>query len=71
MVKDELRQLLEDVKNSKVDIGDALTKLKNLPYEDLGFAVVDHHRALRKGFPEVIFCQGKTVDQIAKFLISL
>lgn len=71
MVKDELRQLLEDVKNSKVDIGDALTKLKNLPYEDLGFAVVDHHRALRKGFPEVIFCQGKTPDQIAQIFSKL
>jgi len=71
MVKDELRQLLEDVKDNKVDVGDALTKLKNLPYEDLGFAVVDHHRALRKGFPEVIFCQGKTVDQIAQIFQKL
>ena len=65
MVKDELRQLLENVKNGSVDTEDALNKLKTLPYEDLGFAVLDHHRALRKGFPEVVFCQGKTVDQIA------
>lgn len=65
VVKDELRQLLEDVKNNRVEVADALGKLKNLPYEDLGFAVVDHHRALRKGFPEVIFCQGKTAEQIA------
>lgn len=71
MVKDELRQLLEDVKNSRVDIGDALAKLKNLPYEDLGFAVVDHHRALRKGFPEVIFCQGKTSEQVAQIFNKL
>lgn len=71
MMKDELRQLLEEVKNNKVDVGDALNKLKNLPYEDLGFAVVDHHRALRKGFPEVIFCQGKTVDQIAQIFKKL
>ncbi len=71
MVKDELRQLLEDVKNDKVDIGNALNRLKNLPYEDLGFAVVDHHRALRKGFPEVIFCQGKTVDQVAQIFNKL
>ncbi|MFA4885965.1 MAG: nickel pincer cofactor biosynthesis protein LarB, partial [Desulfotomaculaceae bacterium] len=71
MVKDELRQLLEDVKNNKVDIGDALARLKNLPYEDLGFAVVDHHRALRKGFPEVIFCQGKTAVQIAQIFNKL
>jgi len=65
MVKDELRLLLEDVKTGKVDTEDALDRLKSLPYEDLGFAVIDHHRALRKGFPEVVFCQGKTVGQIA------
>lgn len=71
MVKDELRQLLEDVKSNKVEVGDALSKLKNLPYEDIGFAVLDHHRALRKGFPEVIFCQGKTVDQVAQIFNKL
>ncbi|MCL6635135.1 MAG: nickel pincer cofactor biosynthesis protein LarB [Peptococcaceae bacterium] len=71
MVKDELRQLLEDVKSNKVEVSDALGRLKNLPYEDLGFAVLDHHRALRKGFPEVIFCQGKTVEQIAQIFRSL
>ncbi|HPU35240.1 MAG TPA: nickel pincer cofactor biosynthesis protein LarB [Bacillota bacterium] len=71
MVKDELRQLLEDVKNNRVDVGDALNRLKNLPYEDLGFAVLDHHRALRKGFPEVVFCQGKTVNQVAQIFKSL
>lgn len=65
MVKDELRKLLEDVKNHRIEVDNALHRLKNLPYEDLGFAVVDHHRALRKGFPEVIFCQGKTVEQVA------
>jgi hypothetical protein len=71
MVKAELRLLLEDVKNGKVDIGCALHKLKALPYEDLGFAVIDHHRALRKGFPEVILCQGKTADQIAQIFDRL
>jgi hypothetical protein len=71
MVKAELRLLLEDVKNGKVDVGCALNKLKTLPYEDLGFAVIDHHRALRKGFPEVIFCQGKTADQIAQIFDRL
>ena len=71
MVKDELRQLLEDVKDNRVDVGDALNRLKNLPYEDLGFAVLDHHRALRKGFPEVVFCQGKTVKQIAQIFKTL
>jgi NCAIR mutase (PurE)-related protein len=71
MVKDELQKLLENVKNHKVEIDDALNKLKNLPYEDLGFAVIDHHRALRKGFPEVIFCQGKRVEQIAQIFHKL
>lgn len=71
MVKDELRQLLEDVKDNKVEVGDALNRLKNLPYEDLGFALVDHHRALRKGFPEVVFCQGKTVEQVAQIFKRL
>ncbi len=66
MVERELRQLLEDIKNGRIDIDKAVDKLKVLPYEDLGFAVVDHHRALRKGFPEVVFCQGKTVDQVAR-----
>lgn len=71
MVKDELHQLLENVKNNSVNINDALNKLKDLPYEDLGFAVLDHHRALRKGFPEVIFCQGKTANQIAQIFEKL
>ena len=48
-----------------MDITEALARLQALPYQDLGFAKVDHHRALRKGFPEVIFGQGKTPEQIA------
>jgi NCAIR mutase (PurE)-related protein len=71
MVEDELRQLLENVKNKKVEVGAALNTLKDLPYEDLGFAMLDHHRALRKGFPEVVFCQGKTVDQVARIFQKL
>jgi len=62
--KEELRHLLEAVQERNLDVADALARLKNLPYEDLGFAKIDHHRALRKGFPEVIFCQGKTIEQI-------
>jgi NCAIR mutase (PurE)-related protein len=63
MSRDELTQLLADVKNNVVGIEQALNRLKDLPYEDLGFALVDHHRSLRKGFPEVVFCQGKTTEQ--------
>lgn len=71
MHKDGLRRLLEKVKNHEVDVAEALDRLKNLPYEDLGFAVIDHHRSLRKGFPEVVFCQGKTAEQAAGIFKSL
>ena len=71
LVAEELRRLLEDVKNSRLDVEEALDRLKILPYEDLGFAVVDHHRALRRGFPEVVFCQGKTADQAVRIFKSL
>jgi len=60
----KLRSLLEQVKNGDTDIEDALEKLRDLPYEDLGFAKIDHHRCLRNGYPEVIFCQGKTKEQV-------
>ncbi len=71
MTKDDLRLLLEAVKNNELDVDTALKKLKNLPYEDLGFAKLDHHRALRKGFPEVVFCQGKTTEQIVEIYKKL
>ncbi len=58
-----LRELLESVKKGKMDIDEALNRLKLFPYEDRGFAKIDHHRSLRKGFPEVVFCQGKTMEQ--------
>jgi len=64
MEKAALSQLLEDVKSGTLGITDALTKLRGLPFTDLGFAKVDHHRSLRKGFPEVIFCQNKEPEHI-------
>jgi NCAIR mutase (PurE)-related protein len=45
-------------------VDEAMAKLKSLPYEDLGFAKLDHHRHLRRGFPEVVFCESKTTEQI-------
>ncbi|SHI82067.1 nickel pincer cofactor biosynthesis protein LarB [Desulfofundulus thermosubterraneus] len=71
MTKDELRVLLEDVRHGRLEVDAALDRLKTLPYEDLGFAKVDHHRALRKGFPEVVFCQGKTTDQVVEIVQRL
>lgn len=67
----QLRDLLEEVKKGEVEPISALEKLKTLPYEDLGFAKVDHHRAIRNGSPEVIFCQGKTVEQIVAIVERL
>ena len=61
---ERLKSLLEDIKRGEVEIDDALKSLRHLPFEDLGFSKIDHHRRLRKGFPEVIFCQGKTTAQV-------
>lgn len=65
MNHERLTQLLSAVKAGSVSIATALERLQALPYEDLGFASLDHHRALRQGFPEVIFCEGKTTGQVA------
>jgi NCAIR mutase (PurE)-related protein len=57
--------LLEQVKNGSVSVEDAAALLKDLPYADLGFAKIDHHRQFRSGFGEVIYCAGKTTEQVA------
>lgn len=64
MVEKQIRSLLENVKNQSMDIDHAIKSLKHLPYEDIGYAMVDHHRVLRQGHPETIFSEGKTVDQV-------
>jgi hypothetical protein len=64
MSEDQLRALLEDVRTGATGVDDALTRVRHLPFEDLGFAKVDHHRALRHGMPEVVFGLGKTPEQI-------
>jgi len=61
---DQLTKLLEDVKNQECEVLTALELLKTLPYEDLSYAKVDHHRELRNGYPEVIYSPGKTLNQI-------
>ena len=55
-----LEQLLLEVKDGRQSVAQALKRLRTLPFEDLGFARVDHHRQLRQGFPEVIFAEGKS-----------
>ena len=68
---DKLTHLLNQFKNGDVDLEQTLGTLKQLPFEDMGFAKVDHHRALRTGYPEVVFCQGKTHEQVEKIFQSL
>ena len=59
-----LESLLESYRAGDVEVSQVIQKLRSLPFEDLGFAKVDHHRAIRCGFPEVIYCAGKTVEQV-------
>ena len=66
MNPEQLKELLEQVKDDSVSINDAIEKLRHLPFEDIGFAKVDHHRQIRCGFPEVIYCPGKTDEQIVQ-----
>jgi len=64
MTKKEIEDLLIDVKEGRKSIEEALEVLKNFPYTDLGFAKIDHHREMRTGYPEIIYCSGKTIDQV-------
>jgi NCAIR mutase (PurE)-related protein len=61
-----LRKLLQEVRKGSVTPDDAVARLRHMPFEDLGFAKIDHHRRVRSGMPEVIFSQGKTPAQVAK-----
>ncbi|MCB0053385.1 MAG: 1-(5-phosphoribosyl)-5-amino-4-imidazole-carboxylate carboxylase, partial [Caldilinea sp.] len=65
MNETSLRQLLDRLAAGDLSVDAAVESLRTLPFEDLGFAQLDHHRALRWGFPEVIFCAGKTPEQVA------
>lgn len=66
-----LQALLTQVQRGVIDVPDALRQLRTLPYENLGFASLDHHRAIRQGFPEVIFCEGKTERQVVAIAKTL
>src|SRR5437899_10787536 len=66
MNQSELLKILESVKSGDLAPVEAIDRLKHLPFEDIGFAKVDHHRALRQGFAEVIFGKGKTPQQVAE-----
>ena len=68
MNKENIKNLLENVKSGKIEIDEALNQFRSLPYEDLGFAKIDTHRTMRRGFPEVIFCEGKTIKQVQEIV---
>lgn len=70
-MRERIEEILRDFKSGKIKMVEVLDKLKSFPFEDLDFAKIDTHRALRKGFPETIFCQGKTIPQILKILESM
>lgn len=71
MTDDKIKGLLNSVKDNKLTVEDAVRGLKHLPYEDISFAKIDHHRHLRQGVPEVIFASGKTAGQVAGIARSL
>ena len=69
--EDSIRDLLRQVEAGEVPVEDALGRLRSLPFTDLGFAKVDHHRELRQGFAEVVFCERKTLEQTEKITAAL
>jgi NCAIR mutase (PurE)-related protein len=71
MKREEIRNILEKVRRGELEVGHAEEILLRLPYAELDFAKVDHHREIRKGFPEVIFCQGKEISEIRAILSEL
>ena len=71
MKNDSIQDILNCVKSGELSVQEAVGRLRHLPYEDLGFAKIDHHRSLRTGFPEVIFCQGKSSEQVVEIVKRL
>ncbi|MBN1885328.1 MAG: nickel pincer cofactor biosynthesis protein LarB [Candidatus Krumholzibacteriota bacterium] len=66
MDESRLKQLLESLAAGETTVGEAIERLRVLPFEDMEFAKIDHHRSLRRGFPETVFCEGKTAPQIVE-----
>jgi hypothetical protein len=71
MDRSQIELLLKEVQSGRTEVGAALERLRDLPFEDLGFAKLDHHRSLRTGMPEVIFAAGKTVPQVAQIFARM
>ncbi len=68
MKRDTLKKILEDVLKGSLTVTQGLEKLRDFPYEELGFATLDHHRSIRQGIPEVIYCEGKSHRQVAQII---
>jgi NCAIR mutase (PurE)-related protein len=64
MTRNEIKTLLKNIKEGKISVDEALDILQNFPYTDLGYARIDHHRELRTGYPEIVYCAGKTIEQV-------
>jgi len=71
MNEERLRELLLSIRDQRMDVNEAVQELKRLPFDDLGFAKIDFHRELRRGFPEVVYCAGKTTEQIVTIVARL
>ena len=71
MNRETIKKLLEDVKEGRVSVGAAAEMLKDLPFTDLGFAKIDNHREMRTGYPEIIYCAGKTEGQIIGIMTEM
>ncbi len=71
MDKSHLKDILLAVKSKKIGIESALEKLRHFPYEEMGFAKIDHHRKIRKGFSEIIYCEGKTPEQVSDIFLHM
>lgn len=71
MHPESLKKLLSEVRDGKLNIGEAVNQLRHMPFKDLGFAKVDTHRSLRRGCPEVIYCEGKDISEIIKIVKEL
>ncbi|MFH1539521.1 MAG: 1-(5-phosphoribosyl)-5-amino-4-imidazole-carboxylate carboxylase, partial [bacterium] len=67
----KIKKLLKELRDGKVTVGEVMEELRDLPFEDLTHSKLDHHRALRKGFPEVVYCAGKTNEQLADIARAL
>lgn len=67
----DVKNFVEALRRGKLSVGEAVERLRKLPYEDLGFAKIDHHRTLRQGYPEVVFARGKTPRQVTEIVRSM